>query len=264
MTYAAIRRNLRDERGFTLVELAVAMPIMLIVMGGLVLMLTTLSHWSSQSQEETALQSEARSALTTMEMEIRGAFTGGDGSSQIAAASATSITFYTPDEYATTVVGSVQSSFHLREISYQVSNGLLQRQFRTSTNTYPTATCLTCGGTSQWTWGAWSPWVTVVGATQGTILNAGNSCKPANASTPPGVFCFYRNTDILNPTVNNPQTTSGWSVSDGAKGPWNPQAFPISDTTNISSVIVTLLLSSGGSQPVKFTVSETMTIRGES
>jgi len=238
------------------------MPIMLIVMGGLVIMLTTLSHFGSQSQEETALQSEARSALTTMEMEIRGAFTGGDGSPPIAAATATSITFYTPDEYATTVVGSTESSFHLREISYQVSNGLLQRQFRTSTNQYPTATCLTCGGSAQWTWGAWSPWVTVVGSVQGAILNGANSCKPPNASTPPGVFCFYLNTDILNPTVLNPQTTTGWSVT--GTYPWKPQAFPIADTSGLSSVIVTLQLSSGGSQPVKFTVSDTMTIRGES
>ena len=37
---AATRPDLRDERGFTLIELVVAMPIMLIVMGGLLLMLT--------------------------------------------------------------------------------------------------------------------------------------------------------------------------------------------------------------------------------
>jgi prepilin-type N-terminal cleavage/methylation domain-containing protein len=259
LTNATTRRSLREDQGFTLVELAVAMPIMLIVMGGLVLMLTTLSHWSSQSQEETALQSEARAALTTMEMEIRGAFTGGDGSAPIASASATSITFYSPDEYATTVVGSTQSSFHLREISYRVSNGLLQRQFRTSTNTYPTASCLSCGGSTQWTWGSWSAWVTVLGSVQGAIKNTANACKPPNAKTPAGVFCYYLNTDILNPTVVNPQTTTGFSSSN-----WNPLTFPISDTSGISSVIVTLQLSTGGSQPVSFTVSDTMTIRGES
>ena len=257
----ATGRKLRDERGFTLVELAVAMPIMLIVMGGLVIMLTTLTHSSSQSQEETALQSEARSALTTMEMELRGAFTGGDGSPVIAAATATSITFYSPDETAADPNTAV--SFHLREISYQVSNGLLQRQFRTSTNQYPNASCLSCGGSTQWTWGAWSPWVTVVGATQGTILNVANSCKPSKASIPAGVFCFYDGTDILNPTLLNPQTTVGWSASNGTY-PWKPQTFPISDTSGITSVIVTLQLSSGGSQPVNFTVSDTMTIRGAS
>ena len=232
------------------------MPIMLVVMGGLVLMLVTLSHWSAQGQEETALQSESRSALNTMEMEIRGAFTGGDGSPEIAAASATSITFYTPDQYGDP---NATTSFHLREISYQVSNGLLQRQFRTTTNQYPNASCLTCGGTTQWTWGAWSPWVTVVGATQGAIINGANSCKPPNASTPPGVFCYYLNTDILNPTVINPQTTTGFSSSN-----WKPLTFPISDTSGITSVIVTLQLTSGSTQGVKFAVSDTMTIRGES
>lgn len=233
------------------------MPIMLIVMGGLVLMLTTLSHWSEQGQEETALQSESRAALTRMEMEVRGAFTGGDGSPQIASATATSISFYTPDEYAADPTTAV--SFHLREVSYQVSNGLLQRQFRTTTNQYPNASCLTCGGAAQWTWGAWSPWVTVVGATQGAIINAGNACKPPNASTPPGVFCYYLNTDILNPTVVNPQTATGFSSAN-----WAPLTFPISDTSGITSVIVTLQLTTGSTQGTKFTVSDTMTIRGES
>ncbi len=257
------RAHLRGERGFTLIELVVAMPIMLVVMGGLTLMLTTLSGKSSQQQETLILQTEARSALNRMEMELRGAFTG-DGSPQIAAAGPSSITFYSPDEYTTTVAGSVQSSFHLRKISYQVtSTGLLQRQFMTSTNTYPTASCLTCGGTSQWAWPGtgMSAWATVVGSA-GAIVNAGNSCKPANARAVPGVFCFYDNTDVLN-TIQNPQTPTGWSDN------WLPQSFTgnplaISDTDGVGTVVVTLELSSGGSQAVKFLVSDVMTIRGTS
>jgi len=259
----ATRRAPREERGFTLVELVVAMPLMLVIMGGLVIMLTTLTHSSSQVQEETTLQTEARFALNQMETEIRGAFTG-DGSPQIVTATPTSITFYSPDQYTTTVNGSTQSSFHLRKISYQVtSNGLLQRQFMTSTNTYPTASCLTCGGTSQWAWpgGGMSSWATVVGSTD-AIVNANNSCKPANAEAVPGVFCFYDGTDVLN-TVQNPQTATGWTDN------WLPQSFTgsppaVSNTGAISSVVVTLDLSSGGSQPVEFLVSDTMTIRGTS
>ncbi|MFI5052934.1 MAG: type II secretion system protein J [Acidimicrobiia bacterium] len=261
--YATHRPDLRTERGFTLIELVVAMPIMLIVMGGLVLMLTTLSGQSSKLQEQTILQTEARAALNRMEMEIRGAFTG-DGSPQIVAAGPNSITFYSPDQYATTVAGSTQSSFHLQKISYQVtSTGLLQRQYMASTNTFPSASCLTCGGTTQWAWpgGGMSAWSTVAGST-GAVVNANNSCKPANSHTVPGVFCYYQNNDVMN-TVQNPQTPTGWTDN------WLPQAFTgsplaIANTSALNTVVVTLDLSSGGSQPIEFVVSDAMTIRGTS
>ena len=251
-----------------MIELVVAMPIMLIVMGGLVIMLTTLTHESSQTQEETILQTEARSAINTMELELRGAFTG-DTTPTIVSAGPNSITFYSPDEYATTVVGSTESSFHLREISYQVtSTGLLQRQFMTSTNTYPTATCISCGGTAQWAWpgGGMSAWTTVVGSS-GTIINTDptkNTCTPnlSSAGPVPAVFCYYTGQNILT-YVNDPQAPSGWTDT------WVPQPFTAgflsaANLQPVTTVVITLELSSGGSQPVKFLVSNTMTIRGTS
>ena len=69
-------RRYGSESGFTLVELMVAMPLMLLVMGGLTIMLTTLNHWGSHTQEETTLQSEARASLNQLEYNIRGAFVG--------------------------------------------------------------------------------------------------------------------------------------------------------------------------------------------
>ena len=104
--FANRRSRLREERGFTLIEVAVAMPIMLIVMGGLTLMLTTITHWSSQSREGTILQTESRSAMNTLAGNIRGAFYGDGVTPEISSATATSITFTTPDEYATTVVAN--------------------------------------------------------------------------------------------------------------------------------------------------------------
>jgi len=260
------RLALRDERGFTLIELVVAMPIMLIVMGGLVVMLTTISNKSSQQQEITSLQVEARNALGVMENELRGAFTG-DGSSVIVFAGPSSLTFYSPDQYQ--INTSTGNSFHLREISYQVTSaGLLQRQSMTSTNTFPTASCLTCGGTSQWAWpgGGMSSWTTVVGLS-GKVINAGNSCVPASPTAVPGVFCYYANDDVTN-TINNPQSGTGWSGTGGTY-PWKPQSFTgnpsqVAAPGGILTVIVTLELSSGGSQPVKFVVSDMVTIRGTS
>ena len=100
---ARIVKRLRDHRGFTLVELVVAMPIMLVVMGGLVLLLTTVMHWGSQDAgEQTTLQTEARSAMNRLETEIRGAFVGQANSVPFTLGTATSMTFDTPDEAAAT------------------------------------------------------------------------------------------------------------------------------------------------------------------
>jgi prepilin-type N-terminal cleavage/methylation domain-containing protein len=150
------RSRLRGERGFTLIELVVAMPIMLVVMGGLVLLLTTVTHFGGQTQEETTLQTEARAGINRLETEIRGAFIGQAGSVPFSAATATSMTFDTPDEAAANL--ATGASFHLLQVSYRISNGTLQRQFAATSNTYPGS--LTGG----WTWGAVGGWSTVVGS----------------------------------------------------------------------------------------------------
>ncbi len=220
MTFAITRPALRREGGFTLIELMVAMPLMVIVLGGATLLLTTLTHWNSHTQEEVSLQTEARSAINTLEAEIRGAFIG-DGTTPITAATASSITFYAPDGYATTVSGSVESSFHLRQISYRVTSGTLQRQFMTSTNTYPTA--------PPWTFpGPMSAWATVIGQS-GAIRNA-------------SVFAYYTQAGV--------QATPPTALT-----------FPIADPTGVRAVGITMTLSSGGQQPQTFTVKDIVALR---
>ena len=223
---ARLREMLRDEGGFTLVELSVAMPIMLIVVGGMVIVLTTLTHYNSQNQEKLTLQTEARSALNRMETEIRGAFYGDGVTTPISAGTATSITFTTPDEYAATVSGSTLSTFHLQQISYQVSTKLLQRQFRTSSNVYPAA--------PPWTFpGSMSTWATVVGSA-GSVTNT-------------DVFSFY--------------TQAGCQAS-----PPTPMSFPLSTLNGIECVGVKLTLATvggdGTARPDSFTVTDLIAIRG--
>jgi prepilin-type N-terminal cleavage/methylation domain-containing protein len=162
-------RRYGAEGGFTLVELMVAMPLMLIVMAGLTLLLTTLNHWGSHTQEETTLQSEARSSLNQLEYNIRGAFIG-DGTTPILAASETSLTLYAPDGYPATISGAAMTSFHLMKVSYQVTGGMLQRQSMTSTNTYPNGPPWTFPGTM-------SAWSTILGQ--------------ANSITNTDVFTYY-------------------------------------------------------------------------
>jgi prepilin-type N-terminal cleavage/methylation domain-containing protein len=222
-----VKRRLRGERGFTMIELLVAMPIMLVVMGGLILMLTNVTHWSSETQSETSLQTEARAALNRMEAEIRGTFVG-DGTNPIITATGSTITFDTPDTYSTTISGTApnqtESSFHLLQVSYRISNGTLQRQFKSTTNTYPTA--------PPWTWGSLGAWSTEVG----TVNSITNTTS---------VFSYY--------------TAAGVQSS-----PQVPLTFPISDTSGIVAVGVKLTLSTGGSQPEHFTVNDTIAIRGTS
>jgi prepilin-type N-terminal cleavage/methylation domain-containing protein len=221
----AIRRShLREERGFTLIELAVAMPIMLIVMGGLVLMLTTITHWSSQSREGTILQTESRSAMNTLAANIRGAFYGDGITPEISSATATSITFTTPDEYGTTIVANSESAFHLLNVSYQVTGGMLQRQFKTSTNTFPTAPT-----TQAWSFpGSMGAWQTVLGQ-QGSITNT-------------DVFTYY--------TATGMQTTPPTALT-----------FPIASTVGIKAIGIKLKLSTLGSQPDTFTVTDIVSMR---
>ena len=218
-----IRSRLHGERGFTLVELVVAMPIMLIVMGGLVLLLTTVTHWGAQTQEETTLQTEARAAMNRLETEIRGAFIGQANSVPFSAATATSMTFDTPDEAA--VNPTTGESFHLLQVSYRVSGGTLQRQFKATSNTYPSST-----GPGGWTWGSLSSWATVVGSSS-SITNT-------------DVFSYY--------------STPGSAGSAPVL-----MSFPISNYAAIVAVGVKFTLSTGGSQPETYTVNDLIAVRGD-
>jgi len=224
-------KRLRDDRGFTLVELVVAMPIGLLVIGGMVLMLTTLTHYQNQNQEELTLQTEARSALNVLETQIRGAFYGDGQTPAFSSANATAMTFYTPDEYPGSVSGTTLSSFHLKQVSYRVQTGQLQSQFQTSTNTYPTAPPWSFPGTM-------STWTTVIGSA-GTITNT-------------DVFSYWDQCD-----------------AEGTACTASPAAFsmPVSaaNLSQIAFVVVKLTLSTvggGGSQPDSFTVTDKIAVRG--
>jgi len=226
-------RRLRDNRGFTLVELVVAMPIGLLIIGGMVLMLTTLTHYNNQNQEELTLQTEARSALNVLETQIRGAFYGDGQTAAFSSANATTMTFYTPDEYPGSVSGSVLSSFHLKQVSYRVQTGQLQSQFQTSTNTYPTAPPWTFPGTM-------SSWTTVIGSA-GTITNT-------------DVFSYWDSCDAQGTACTGASTPAAMSMPVSA-----------ANLSQIAFVVVKLTLSTvggGGSQPDSFTVTDKIAVRG--
>ena len=211
-----MRRLLRSERGFTLTELLVVLPMLTVLLGGFVATMTTLMRVSDRTQESATLQTEARAAITTFAGDIRGAFVG-DGSPVIASASATSITFYSPDRGQTIVSGTTATSFHLRRISYRLAGGELQRQDTTSVNTFP--------GAPPWTWPSTDgPWVTVLGSITNGSLFAYYTAAGVQA-TPPSPLTFpVTDTGAIGAV--------GVTISLSTGGP-NPTAFTERDTIAI-------------------------------
>jgi prepilin-type N-terminal cleavage/methylation domain-containing protein len=116
----------RDRRGFTLVELLVAMAVLGIVLASMAALLSAVYTTGTQTVEAGTLQDNARSAVDTLVADLRQAYTGDSTTTSIASFSSTSITFYSPDR---------QQPFHLRKIAYRLSGNTLQRAFVTSTDT---------------------------------------------------------------------------------------------------------------------------------
>jgi prepilin-type N-terminal cleavage/methylation domain-containing protein len=169
-------RRLREERGFTLVELLVAMPMMVILLAGLSTTLVQLLNTSDKTQKQTILQTEARAALATLASDVRQAFVG-DGTTPFLSGTATSMTFESPDRMPTVTSGTSQTSFHLRKITYTLSSGTLNRQFMTSTNTFP--------GAPPWTWPAQNgPVIPVVGSITNTDVFTFYTAAGAQTSPP--------------------------------------------------------------------------------
>jgi Tfp pilus assembly protein PilW len=137
---------MRDERGFTAVELVVGMTMLLIVLVAFGQMLITSSKTSNRVEEQAALQSEVRASVDRLTTDFRQATTTG-APSPVESVSSTAFTFDSPDR---------RTPFHLRRIAYRVVNGQLERSTTVSTDTdgYP------------WVWpvtpGAWIPELTSI------------------------------------------------------------------------------------------------------
>jgi len=144
----ALRARLGREDGFTLIEMVSSLFGVVLLMAGFSLVYTTVIRQTTQVQESSLLQTEARSAIDRLVGELRQAYVG-DGTVPITSMSATAITFTTPDR---------QTPFHLLKVSYQLAGASFQRAFATSTNTSSTG--------PPWTMGSTSSWATVVGSVQ--------------------------------------------------------------------------------------------------
>ena len=147
LTRRLYSKRVRDEDGFTLMELLVAMFIL--VIGVSVVwsqLMTTTVRTSARVQELSTLQTEVRAVVNRLASDLRGAqcnATTTPATPAITTATGTQVTFYSPDRAA--------PYYHLQQISYQLTNGELDRRFATSANTSSTG--------PPWTWGSWNGWV---------------------------------------------------------------------------------------------------------
>src|SRR5581483_3081878 len=114
------RRLHRNEKGFTLIELVVVMPMLTVLLGGIVFTMTSLMRWNDQNREQTTQQATVRATLTQMVKELRSAMPAASGQAPIVAnATATSISFFVPDR--TTSASGLTVPFRLNEVAYSIS-----------------------------------------------------------------------------------------------------------------------------------------------
>jgi type II secretory pathway pseudopilin PulG len=140
-----------------MIELLTVMVLMGILLPAIALVLTSSVRWSTETQEDSVIQAEARGAIDRVASEIRQAYSG-DLTSPIQALSGTNgITFLTPDRTVPLLDGT--DAFHVRKIQYRINGSSLERASWTSTNTTPNAVAPT------WTFPATAAvWVKVLGS----------------------------------------------------------------------------------------------------
>ncbi len=141
--------TLKREDGFTLMELLVALSVLVIgVLVAWSALMTTTVKTTARVQEQSNLQTEVRAAVDRLAADLRQAqcdTTTTPAAAAVTTATGTQLTFYSPDKV---------TPYHLRQISYQLASGELDRRFATSTNT----------GGAPWTWGTTGAWAREVGS----------------------------------------------------------------------------------------------------
>lgn len=118
---AASRRG-----GFTVIELLVAMVFIGMLFAAASMLFTSALRHNDEVMEESTIQTEVRAAIDTLAGDLRQAYTGDDLVAPIESIGSTGLTFLSPDR---------ASPFHLRRISYRVTDGTLERAVAASSNT---------------------------------------------------------------------------------------------------------------------------------
>lgn len=195
----------RDEAGFTLIELLVTMAITGVVFAAFALVISTTVSHTALITNEGVTQHQVRTALNQITEDLREATVSSAAATSPFVTSAgvmspTLLTFYAPDS---TYSLADPTDYHLREISYQLSAGSLQRTSVVSSNL----------AGPPWTLPALGGWVSLVGGvTNSTVFSYLDGSTPPVPTTNPAAV----RTVVVTITVSVPGTSHHFSYSDTA------------------------------------------------
>ncbi len=156
-----------SESGVGMVELLVSLILLGVLIAAWSGLMTTTVKSNGRTQELSVLETEVRASVDRLSSELRQALCNGT-TKPVTASTATLLTFYSPDS---------ATPYHLRQVSYQLTGGQLNRAFATSTNT----------DGPPWTIPALGPWVKQVGSVVNTTAFTYKDSAGAATTTPTSV-----------------------------------------------------------------------------
>jgi prepilin-type N-terminal cleavage/methylation domain-containing protein len=116
----------RRQDGFTLTEVLVAMLFIGVLFAVFATVVSSTLRHNDEIEEQTTLQTEARTAIDQIAQDLRAAYTGDEDVAPIESLSGTQITFLSANR---------GEPLRLRRVSYRLSSGTLQRTQAISTDT---------------------------------------------------------------------------------------------------------------------------------
>ena len=178
---SAVRLRLAHERGYTMIELLAAMFILTVgVLVSWSAIMTTTVKSAGRAQQLADLQTEVRVAVNTLAADLRQAQCKDTTTLPVSTSTSTQVTFYSPDRL---------TPYHLRQVSYRLSSGQLQRAVATSTNT----------GGPPWTLPALGAWSTLASGITSTSIFTYKNAANQTTTTPSQVASANVNLVIAPP-----------------------------------------------------------------
>jgi prepilin-type N-terminal cleavage/methylation domain-containing protein len=187
--FRRLRRAASADQGFTIIELLMTMVLLGIIVGPLATMIAYVDSSSHDTMTQDSYLSQARAAVEQIASDVREGYSSSATMTAVSSLSGTQITFYAPD---------TATPFHLRQISYRLSGGNLQRAYATSSNTQG----------PPWTIPALGSWVTMLSSVTNATVFTYQDDNGATTSTPSAVSRVLITVTVTPPGGGPPTTYS--------------------------------------------------------